>query len=75
MRLARRINVGWATPPEGAFTWDHVAVEVLMDLRDELQRLNALLHCKNFVAIPRKLDAIAANTREPKRKPKRKVKR
>lgn len=40
-------------------TWERAQLAVLMDIRDELQRLNRLLHCQNFVAIPRKLDAIA----------------
>lgn len=41
---------------------------VLMDIRDELQRLNALLHCPNFTNIPTKLDEIKRNTAKPKRK-------
>ena len=48
-------------------TWDQVQVALLMDLRDELKKLNALLHCHNFVAIPQKLDAIKRNTTKKKR--------
>lgn len=47
-RRANRINVGWQTP-EGTqvspFTWEHVAIEVLMDIRQELRELNATLSC------------------------------
>ena len=33
-------------------TWERVQVAVLLDLRDELQKLNRLLHCHNFTTIP-----------------------
>ena len=43
-------------------TWDQIKMATLMatimDIRDELQKLNRLLHCQNFTNIPRKLDAI-----------------
>ena len=35
---------------------------VLMDIRDELKRLNAFLHCPNAVAIPKLLRSIQRNT-------------
>lgn len=41
-----------------AVSWATVQVAVLMDIRDELKKLNGLLHCPNFQAIPRKLDEI-----------------
>jgi hypothetical protein len=57
-------------------TWEKVGIAALYDIRDELKRLNALLHCSNFVQIPGKLDRIEAavartekNTRK-KRKPR-----
>lgn len=31
---------------------DGVTVAVLMDIRDELKRLNDLLHCQNFIGMP-----------------------
>jgi hypothetical protein len=40
-----------------------------MDIRDELQKLNALLHCSNFRNIPAKLERIARNTTKKKKKP------
>jgi hypothetical protein len=74
-RRASRINVNWETNDgvKGAFTWDQVTVEVLMDIRSELQKLNSLLHCPNFTAIPRKLDRISRNTAKPRKakRPKR----
>lgn len=42
-------------------------VAVLMDIRDELQDLNRLLSCPNFISIPALLRAIQRNTRRPKR--------
>lgn len=41
---------------------------VLMDLRDELKRLNTLLHCSNFVGIPGVLRRISKNTAKPRPK-------
>lgn len=43
---------------------------ILMDIRDELQKLNALLGCRNFIGIPATLRGIRANTEKPKRKRK-----
>jgi hypothetical protein len=42
-----------------------------MDLRDEMKRLNNLLHCQNFLAIPYHLERIRLNTRKPKKRKKR----
>ena len=50
-------------------TWERVGIAVLMDIRRELQRINAALYCYNALAIPRLLREIAGNTRRPK-KPK-----
>lgn len=47
---------------------EHLHAALLMDLRDELQRLNRLLHCHNTVAIPELLRAIKRNTTKRKRK-------
>lgn len=43
-------------------------VALLMDLRDELKKLNRIIGCRNFTRIPMILDAINANTRRPKRR-------
>lgn len=41
---------------------------VLMDLRDELKRLNLLLYCRNFTGIPHTLKAIERQTKRRKRR-------
>ncbi len=51
-------------------TWAAVEIAVLMDIRDELKRLNSLLHCHNFVSIPQTLKGIRRNTTKKKRKKK-----
>ena len=58
-------NVNWSftTASNGDIqTWEQVHAAVLMDIRDELQRLNTLLHCQNFQRIPAKLDSIRTAT-------------
>lgn len=61
----RRSGVEWQIYGEagwnGCWTLGSYAamqLAVLMDLRDELQRLNSLLHCANFTNMPRDLRAI-----------------
>lgn len=63
----RHANAEWNLPNPVA-DWTQAQVAVLMDIRDELKRLNALLHCHNCVAIPQKLDAIVKNTTKKRRK-------
>lgn len=63
-------NVDWTvdTAKNGVIAdWEMVRVSVLMDIRDELQKLNALLHCSNFVAIPQILRRVSANTAKPRK--------
>lgn len=49
----RRANEQWHPAAEnGSITWERVDTALLMDIRDELQRLNALLHCANFTTMP-----------------------
>jgi len=72
MRNSHRSRVEWVTPKGDAFQWQHVQIELLMDIRDELQAISqklSVLQCPNFIAIPRKLDRIGRNTAK-KRKPK-----
>lgn len=33
-------------------SWESINAALLMDIRDELKRLNQLLHCPNFIGIP-----------------------
>jgi hypothetical protein len=68
-RHANRVNVEWETMAEG-FTWEQVGIEVLMDIRSELQTLNRLLHCPNFTGIPQTLRSIRRSMPTRKRKAK-----
>ena len=52
-------------------TWERIGIAVLMDIRDELQRLNAAIYCPNFIGIPRTLRAIERNTAKRRRKVRR----
>lgn len=55
----RRANEQWMpAEPDGSISWDRVDTALLMDIRDELQRLNALLHCHNFTGMPTTLKSI-----------------
>jgi hypothetical protein len=60
--MARHKDGNWNLPKGGngdPLQWkEHVTIAVLMDVRDELKRLNALLHCPNFTAIPDTLRGI-----------------
>jgi hypothetical protein len=72
MKDTRHKNVQWNLGDrEGRSTWDQVIGALLMDIRDELQRINNVLHCSNFLEIPHKLDSIKRNTAK-KRNVKRK---
>lgn len=48
-------------------TWEQVQVALLMDIRDELKRLNNVLQCPNFIAVPSKLDLIRQELKEVRR--------
>lgn len=43
---------------------EYVTFALLMDIRDELQRMNAILHCSNFIQLPHTLKIIEKNTRK-----------
>lgn len=64
MADTRRRNVNWtiSSNADGTLPITSATLATLMDIRDELQRLNGLLQCRNFINIPRKLDAIRRNT-------------
>lgn len=71
--MARFKNANWGVrEAEGnknsAFDCHEASLAVLMDIRDEMQRMNALLHCKNFLDIPLRLRMIQKNTQKRKRK-------
>jgi len=63
-------NVEWdlANSQGNVFSWEGVGFAVLMDIRDELQTLNRLLGCHNFVEFPSILRSIRDNTAKPKRR-------
>jgi hypothetical protein len=53
-------------------TWERAQLAVLMDLRDELKKLNRVLECPNFLAIPSYLRSINRKTaRIPAKKKKK----
>ncbi len=60
MAVNRRwANAGWQVADErGNLHQGGAQLAVLMDIRDELQRLNGLLHCGNFTGIPMTLRSI-----------------
>lgn len=57
--MARHKDSDWCLPegskqPSGLYTHSYECIQtaLLMDIRDELKSLNALLHCTNFTGIP-----------------------
>ena len=66
--MDRNKNSQWDDLPN---QWQYVHVRVLQDIRDELQKLNSLLHCHRFVAIPHTLNVIRKNTTKRKTKAKK----
>lgn len=80
LNMARHKDFDWNLPDgtlqaDGCrtYNYDIIQIALLMDLRDELKKLNVLLHCPNFIAIPWKLDQIRLNT--AKHRPARKKKK
>lgn len=59
MSMGRNKDEAWETLPN---QWQYVHVRVLQDIRDELKRLNSLLHCSNFISIPQQIRQIRLNT-------------
>lgn len=57
-------NIKEITP--NSISQHHSLMCLMMDIRGELQRLNQLLHCKNFQEIPKTLKKIAAKKRKPR---------
>ncbi len=66
--MARFKNSDWnisesTSQPGSPTTMDGAILAVLMDVRDELQRLNSLLGCSNFTGLPKDIRAIATRAR------------
>lgn len=68
--MARHKDVNWSLP-DRVSTCDQASVAVLQDIRDELKRMNTLLHCHNFTQIPYILRMIRRNTVKTRRKRKK----
>lgn len=47
-------------------TWERVNTAILLDIRDELRKLNSIANCHNTLAIPGFLRKIAKNTTKRK---------
>lgn len=54
----RGLNFRIGTNEDGTWPNDAIMCVVLMDIRDELHKLNALLGCQNFIGIPTTLRSI-----------------
>ncbi len=71
--MPRHKDTEWALPEHGNgkfIGYDGAQLAVMMDIRDELKKLNRVFECYNFVRIPRILDRISANTTRKTRKSK-----
>ena len=67
--MARHKNINWNLEEGTNSVHSTTATNaLLMDIRDELQELNRILHCQNFLGIPNKLEQIRRNTAKPKRR-------
>lgn len=66
--MARHRDADWNLPDD--MTWDKVNLAVLMDIRDEMKRLNRLFHCSNFLEIPHILRALKRNTTKSRKRKK-----
>ena len=66
MSDTRHKNTQWVLKlnPDGTLQNDRVQIAVLMDIRDELQTLNFIFRCKNFVNLPHTLNRIDRRLRK-----------
>lgn len=62
--MTRHKDVNWSLSDSPGI--DGASLGVLMDIRDELKRLNNLLHCQNFINIPRELRGIRRDLKRKK---------
>ena len=68
--MARHKNQDWNIAAEN-YGYQGATLATLMDIRDELKRINQRLDCHETLAIPRILHRISHNTAKPrKRKPR-----
>lgn len=64
--MARHKDADWNLPD--IVGWEAIQAAVLMDIRDELKRINARLNCSETMKIPRLLARIARNTNKKKKR-------
>lgn len=76
--MARLKDQAWNLPegkPISGGSTEHVCDSIhaalLMDIRDELKRLNGVFGCANFLEVPGVLRAIKRNTTKPRRRRKK----
>ena len=65
MSYVRHKDRDWSDAPN---TMEYGTIRVLMDIRDELKRINARLDCHETLKIPRYLRRIASNTTKKRKK-------
>ena len=70
MARQRLKDNAWTVEPDalGKYSFDAAILTVLMDLRDEMKRMNSVLNCPNFLEVPGILRAIRVQTRKAKRR-------
>lgn len=65
--MARHKDTEWVLDEKNpGFAGAQLAV--LMDIRDELKRMNSLFHCIRFQSMPGTLESIRRNTAKPRPK-------
>lgn len=68
--MARHKDGAWnlsEAGPNGSLPHTEVHLAILMDVRDELKKLNRVFECRNFLRIPAGLTQIRRNTTKRKR--------
>jgi hypothetical protein len=70
----RKKDLNWQVADEQGqllnITGGSAHLAVMMDIRDELQRLNRLLHCQSFINIPSRLQAIEKAIKSKRPRPR-----
>ncbi len=67
--MARKKDMDWNLPVDNN-TYESAQLAVLMDVRDELKKLNTTFSCYSFQSIPASLRSIRKNTAKPRKKKK-----
>lgn len=63
----RRPNNDWVGRCTCKDFHNEALLNIATDISERLQEIASILRCRNFLDIPRKLEAIKANTEKPKR--------